>query len=89
MINTNLVSNETKVPKIHALSISMFPESIYQEFTVHFLRQQSKQWLIPTLLWIQIFFSPDVNIRNKRNNKKNSDRSQININVWIYINIFH
>lgn len=35
------------------------------------------------------FFSPDVNIRKKRNNKQNSDHSQININVLIYANILH
>lgn len=35
------------------------------------------------------FFSPDVNIKNKRNNKQNSVRSQININVCVYFNILH
>lgn len=33
------------------------------------------------------FFSPDVNIRNKINNKQNSNHSQINIIAWIYINL--
>lgn len=33
------------------------------------------------------FFSPDVNTRNKINNKQNSDHLQINIIVWIYINL--